>query len=145
MNIEVIYPDQRIVTKGDSVSIHRIFLQNEFTLTVELGDRKITFDVNLPEWLLTLSKFLNSDAKSIRELMTLSGSRFQAEKHKGGCKFLVYDLSRRESHWLDLNFEEVTMFHARLVCELIAAVKNAADRSLKIDELASLELQGNYS
>ena len=143
MNIEVIYPDEKIVTKGDSVSIHRIFMQNEFTLLVEIGDKKTKFDINLPEWLLALSKFLNDDAKSTNEILTLSGSPFQAEKYRDGCRLSVYDLISKKNQWLDLNQEELTMFHARLVCELIAAVKEAAGRPLKISELASLEIKGN--
>lgn len=141
MNIEVIYPNERIVTKNNSVSIHRIFIQNEFTILLEHGDAETKFDINLPEWILTLSNFLNGNDEKANEILLLSGSRFQAEKYRDVYKLSIFDLITNERQWIVLNREEITLFHARLVCELIAAVKKAAGRPLRIKELDALELR----
>ena len=142
MQINVTYPNQRIVPELQSVSVNEVFGTNMFWISVKKGTSNFKFEVMLPEWLLELTTFLKNDSEKFehKKLLLLSGEHFIAEKKGEAIKVRIFDHNKMKVDWLNLTEEEAKLLHARLVYELIKAVEKAAGKPLKIRDLDKLEI-----
>ncbi len=143
--VEISHPeDAKLIWSSDGVILQNIFYHDYFWIAVENGDRKLKFEVNLPEWLLELTAFLKTKNQdmSYKKNMLLSGENFVAEWKNGGVKIKVFDHNNMKAEWLDLTHEEANLLHSRLVCELISAVDKAAGKPMQIRDLDRLEIRG---
>jgi hypothetical protein len=132
--------EQIVVTEG-TVGLQNIFLQNMFDIVVVQDGRKVSFEVNLPEWLEALTNFLRvKGLSSTKSPLVLSGDRFEAQRADGDVQIRVFDLQCNQTTWLRFTDAQAENFHAKLLAELCAAVDRAAGRHLDIVDLVRVKL-----
>lgn len=144
MKISVRPPeDAKLIWNPDGVLLQNIFNHDYFWVLVEKDGSEIKFEINLPEWLTQLTRFLKETGEvlSYKKNMTLSGDNFIADKHNGLRRINVYDHNQMQLDWLTLSEDEARLLHARLVCELIETVEKAAGKPLNIRDIDNLEIQ----
>ena len=140
-DVVVTPPTERIETDLASISLSSLFLQALFEVSVEQDARRITFEVNLPEWLQAFTVLLNKGTGTrIDELLLLSGERFVAENAADGIRIAVFDLVTHQTVSLALFREHANTLHAKLVCKLQSSVDRAAGRHLEISDIDQLAL-----
>lgn len=141
IDVIVSAPDEKIVTSGGRVSLQNIFLQRMFEISIHQDEKSVSFDVNLPEWLEALTKFLRQTNESTAQLqLVLSGEQFEARRLDGGLQIRVFDRKSSMSTWLTLSHAQARQFHAKLVAELCAAVDRSAGHHLEILDLDRVRL-----
>lgn len=141
IDVIVSAPDEKIVASGGRVSLQNIFLQRMFEIAIHQDEKSVSFDVNLPEWLEALTKFLRQTNESTAQLqLVLSGERFEARRLDGGLQIRVFDRKSSMSTWLTLSHAQARQFHAKLVAELCAAVDRSAGHHLEILDLDRVRL-----
>lgn len=135
-DVVVTPPTERIETDLASVSLSSLFLQALFEVSVEQDARRITFEVNLPEWLQAFTVLLNEGTGTrIDELLLLSGERFVAENAADEIRIAVFDLVTNQTVSLALSREHANTLHAKLVCKLQSSADRAAGRHLEISDI----------
>ena len=141
VDVVVLAPVERIVAAEGIVSLRNIFLQRMFEIVITQDGKRMSFEVNLPEWLEAFSKFLREKSPTSIELpLVLSGDRFEAQRHDGGVRIRVFDLKSSRSRWLGLTHAQATEFHAKILAELCAAVDRSAGRHVEISDLDRVRL-----
>ena len=141
VDVIVSAPVEQIVVTDGTVALQNIFLQRMFDIVVVQDGRKISFEVNLPEWLEALTNFLRvKGLSSINSQLLLSGDQFEALRADGVVQIRVFDLQCNEITWLRFTDAQAENFHAKLLAELCAAVDRAAGRHLDILDLARVKL-----
>jgi hypothetical protein len=141
VDVFVSAPVEQIVVTEGTVGLQNIFLQNMFDIVVVQDGRKVSFEVNLPEWLEALTNFLRvRGVSSMKSPLVLSGDRFEAQRADGVVQIRVCDLQSNETTWLRFTDAQAENFHAILLAELCAAVDRAAGRHLDIEDLARVKL-----
>lgn len=141
LTIKVKSPNEKIITGIQGVSLDQIYLQNEFRIEVEKRQQTLKFEINLPEWLLSLTDFIKVQGDTDYDVqLLLSGEHFIAKRERGISKIRIFDLIKMKIDWLQLTVAELAVLHSRLVCELIDAVEQSAGRSLHIRDLDRLNI-----
>lgn len=142
INIKVTPPNEKIVTNVINVSLDEVFLQKMFSVEVDIKKHTLKFLVNLPEWLLALTAFLNSEARwRFDTQLLLSGEHFVAIHEDDEIKIKIFDLNQMKIDWLFLTMKEAIFLHSKLISELIDAVRVSAGRELQIRDIDRLQLK----
>ncbi len=141
LDVIVSSPKERIVTSGTAVLLDSLFLQSTFEISVELEAKRTSFEINLPEWLITFSSFLKDhNQMSFRAELLLSGERFEAKRLDNLIQVMVFDLVGSQSTWLTLTQVQAKILHAKLLAKLREAVDRAAGRHLEIADMSRVTL-----
>lgn len=143
LDVVVSAPDEVIQTTRSSVTLDMLFLQSVFEVSLEYELRRITFEINLPEWLLALTDLLNEGHEcQIERMLDLSGEKFIGALSNEQCFLTVFDRVTSELVQLSFGIPSARMLHLKLLGSLRQAVTAAAGWELPVSDIHRLDLLG---
>lgn len=134
-------PNVSLITKNGRVNLHGIFLQDDFFIHFPIEGKFCIARLNLPEWLIHFTKFLNSK-QNYESQMILSGDQFRGQCRSDGLiEVIVFDKESCSECCLTWERQEAVQVHRALYNVLHRAIDQAAGRptSVENDELIHLD------
>lgn len=141
MTIQVQPPPDAKLIRGRRIAVCQMFMHDVFEVSISTSTQRVRFDLDLPDWLEALTRFLRSAPRASLDEQLPIGSRFAIECVGEVFRVNFYDKDTRDHVLLEVTEIQLRALHGRLVAELVVAAHRAADGFVELDGLELLDIE----